>query len=81
MEQFEGLTVAQIVQEVTSLLKCSVTAGDVATYLDEHDELRHLRQEFLVPKNADLPCSESEVMKLTFSGRFNHMIISRCLRL
>uniref|UniRef100_A0A665T1Y8 Kynureninase n=1 Tax=Echeneis naucrates TaxID=173247 RepID=A0A665T1Y8_ECHNA len=43
---------------VAALLRCSPTSAEVASYLDKHDQLRHLREDFLVPKIADLPPSD-----------------------
>ncbi|TNN30533.1 Kynureninase [Liparis tanakae] len=43
------------VERVAALLGCSTTSAQVAAYLDEHDELRHLREEFLVPTMQQLP--------------------------
>uniref|UniRef100_A0A668AMI0 Kynureninase n=1 Tax=Myripristis murdjan TaxID=586833 RepID=A0A668AMI0_9TELE len=40
---------------VAATLGCAPTSRDVAAYLDQHDELRHMRDEFLVPKISDLP--------------------------
>uniref|UniRef100_A0A668AMH3 Kynureninase n=1 Tax=Myripristis murdjan TaxID=586833 RepID=A0A668AMH3_9TELE len=42
---------------VAATLGCAPTSRDVAAYLDQHDELRHMRDEFLVPKISDLPPS------------------------
>lgn len=44
-----------VIERVSRQLGCSTTSRDVAEYFDQHDELRDLRQEFLVPKVADLP--------------------------
>lgn len=59
MEQFEDLSVADTVSRVAALLGCSPTSAQVAAYLDDHDQLRHFREKFLVPKIADLPPCES----------------------
>ncbi|XP_030626383.1 kynureninase [Chanos chanos] len=48
----------EVVEEVARLLDCDPTSSKVAEYLDEHDELKHLRQDFLLPKVADLPPSD-----------------------
>lgn len=55
MEQFEGLTPKERVEQVGALLGCSPTSAEVALYLDKHDQLRHLRDEFFLPKVAELP--------------------------
>ncbi|KAI2663180.1 Kynureninase [Labeo rohita] len=47
-------TVARVSQE----LKCSPTSRRVAEHLDKQDELRHLRQEFLIPKISELSTSD-----------------------
>lgn len=60
MDQFEGLTMAETLHRISASLGCSPTSAEVAAYLDEHDELKHLREEFLVPKVAELPPCESE---------------------
>lgn len=59
MDQFDGLTAAETVRRVSALLGCSPASSDVAEYLDHHDELKHFREKFLVPKMADLPSGES----------------------
>uniref|UniRef100_A0AAQ6A1B8 Kynureninase n=1 Tax=Amphiprion ocellaris TaxID=80972 RepID=A0AAQ6A1B8_AMPOC len=48
----------EVVQRVSSSLGCSPTSAQVAAYFDKHDKLRHLRDQFLVPKIADLPPSD-----------------------
>lgn len=58
MEQFEGLSAAETVSCLAALLGCSSTSVQVAAYLDEHDQLRHFREKFLVPKISDLPPSD-----------------------
>ncbi|CAJ1087686.1 kynureninase [Xyrichtys novacula] len=58
MEQFEGLTPAETFQRVSASLGCDPTSVKVATYLDEHDKLSHLREDFHLPKIADLPPSD-----------------------
>uniref|UniRef100_A0A8C7FGE4 Kynureninase n=1 Tax=Oncorhynchus kisutch TaxID=8019 RepID=A0A8C7FGE4_ONCKI len=47
-----------ILERVSTLLGCSQTSNEVATYLDNHDELKHLREQFLLPKVAELPPSD-----------------------
>lgn len=58
MEQFEGLPVAEALQRISAQLGCSPAAGDVAAFLDKHDQLRPLRDNFLLPKIQDLPPCE-----------------------
>uniref|UniRef100_A0A3Q1FJ34 Kynureninase n=1 Tax=Acanthochromis polyacanthus TaxID=80966 RepID=A0A3Q1FJ34_9TELE len=48
----------EVVQRVSASLGCSPTSAQVAAYFDKHDKLRHLRDQFLVPKIADLPPSD-----------------------
>ncbi|XP_041637835.1 kynureninase [Cheilinus undulatus] len=55
MEQFEGLNPAETFKGLAASLGCSSTSAEVASYLDKHDKLRHLRENFHVPKIADLP--------------------------
>uniref|UniRef100_A0A7N5ZTT9 Kynureninase n=1 Tax=Anabas testudineus TaxID=64144 RepID=A0A7N5ZTT9_ANATE len=43
---------------ISASLGCSPTSAEVASYLDKHDKLRHLREKFLVPRIADLPPSD-----------------------
>uniref|UniRef100_A0A8C2IPN4 Kynureninase n=1 Tax=Cyprinus carpio TaxID=7962 RepID=A0A8C2IPN4_CYPCA len=49
---------AQTITRVSQELNCSATSLRVAEHLDRHDELRLLRQEFLIPKISDLPPSD-----------------------
>lgn len=58
MEQFEGLPVAETLQRISAQLGCSPTDAEVAAFLDEHDQLRALRDQFLVPQIKDLPPCE-----------------------
>ncbi|XP_008298563.1 kynureninase [Stegastes partitus] len=58
MDEFVGLSPREVVQRVSASLGCSLTSAQVAAYFDEGDELRHLRDNFLVPKIADLPPSD-----------------------
>ncbi|XP_071320853.1 kynureninase [Trachinotus anak] len=58
MDPFIGSTPRETLERVSALLGCSPTSAEVASYLDKHDELRHLRENFLVPKIADLPPSD-----------------------
>lgn len=50
---------------ISQELGCSPTSRRVAEYLDQHDEIGHLRQEFLIPKISDLPSCESTVQYQT----------------
>ncbi|KAK9972755.1 hypothetical protein ABG768_023520 [Culter alburnus] len=45
----------QMITRVSQELDCSPTSLRLAEHLDRHDPLRHLRQEFLVPRVSDLP--------------------------
>ncbi|KAM7375085.1 hypothetical protein PAMA_014258 [Pampus argenteus] len=58
MDTFTGLNPRETLERVSASLGCSPTSAEVAAYLDKHDHLRHLRQQFLVPKIADLPPSD-----------------------
>uniref|UniRef100_A0A3Q2YR65 Kynureninase n=1 Tax=Hippocampus comes TaxID=109280 RepID=A0A3Q2YR65_HIPCM len=58
MEQLSGLTVRETVEKVAASLGCPTTSERVAAFLDDHDELRHLRENFFMPKIADLPTSD-----------------------
>ncbi|XP_077369209.1 kynureninase isoform X3 [Festucalex cinctus] len=58
MDQLTGLTARETVEKVAASLGCPTTSERVAAFLDDHDELRHLRENFLVPKIADLPTSD-----------------------
>ncbi|XP_061128305.1 kynureninase [Syngnathus typhle] len=58
MEQLSGLSARETVERVAALLGCHPTSERVAAFLDQHDELRHLRENFFVPKIADLPTSD-----------------------
>lgn len=69
MEQFEGLPVAETLQRISTQLGCSPTAGEVAAFLDQHDQLRPLRDNFLLPKIQDLPPCESDSRKQTCRSR------------
>lgn len=51
-------SVEQTITRVSQELGCSSTSRCVAEHLDRHDELRLLRQEFLIPKISDLPPSD-----------------------
>ncbi|XP_062852972.1 kynureninase [Trichomycterus rosablanca] len=48
----------EVIERVSNQLACSTTSLKVAEFFDKHDELQHLRQEFLIPKVADLPPSD-----------------------
>ncbi len=55
-------SVEQTITRVSQELGCSSTSRCVAEHLDRHDELRLLRQEFLIPKISDLPPCEWRFM-------------------
>lgn len=65
MDPFDASNAREAVERVSASLGCSPTSAQVAAYFDEHDKLRHLREEFLVPKIADLPPCEF-MMLMTF---------------
>ncbi|XP_071752304.2 kynureninase isoform X1 [Centroberyx gerrardi] len=58
MDSFADSPPREILECVAETLGCSTTSAEVAAYLDQNDELRHLRDKFLVPKIADLPPSD-----------------------
>ncbi|XP_019957824.2 kynureninase [Paralichthys olivaceus] len=58
MDPLNCSTPRETLEQVSVLLGCSPTSAEVASYLDKHDKLRHLRENFLVPKMADLPPSD-----------------------
>lgn len=58
MDQFEGLTVSETLRRISAQLGCRPNAAAVAAFLDQHDPLGHLRDQFLVPKVQDLPPCE-----------------------
>uniref|UniRef100_A0A8C7XY74 Kynureninase n=1 Tax=Oryzias sinensis TaxID=183150 RepID=A0A8C7XY74_9TELE len=62
MEEFSGLHPREVVRRVSSSLGCSPSSPQVAAYFDENDDLRHLRQHFLMPKVADLPASDLSIV-------------------
>lgn len=80
MDQLDGSTPAETLQRVSASLGCSPTSAEVAAYLDEHDELRPLREKFLVPKIADLPPCESKIdsENLTVQYLFITRVICFC---
>lgn len=58
MDPFTATSPREVLERVSTLLGCSPTSEEVATYLDKHDELRSLREYFLMPKISDLPPSD-----------------------
>ncbi|XP_040888265.1 kynureninase [Toxotes jaculatrix] len=58
MDSFIGSTARETLERVAASLGCSPASAEVASYLDKHDKLRHLRENFLLPKIADLPPSD-----------------------
>lgn len=69
MDQFEGFPVTETLQSIAAQLGCSPTAAEVAKFLDKHDQLRHLRENFLLPKIQDLPLCESDTSKTILRTR------------
>ncbi|XP_017287269.1 kynureninase [Kryptolebias marmoratus] len=61
MDAFLGLRPGDAVERVAATLGCSPASPQVARYLDQHDNLGHLRENFLVPKVSDLPPSDLAV--------------------
>ncbi|KAL1021803.1 hypothetical protein UPYG_G00018270 [Umbra pygmaea] len=58
MDPFDAPSPREVLERVSTLLGCSPTSSEVALYLDKHDELKHLREKFLIPKVAELPTSD-----------------------
>lgn len=58
MDKFFDLDPTEAVKQVSIMLDCAPTSENIADYFDKHDKLRHLRQNFLVPKIADLPLTD-----------------------
>lgn len=76
MEQISGLTVRETVEKVAALLGCPTTSEQVAAFLDDHDELRHLRENFFMPKIADLPtCEWTMLFSLIFHNVFPFFVL------
>lgn len=69
MEQFDGFPVAETLQRISAQLGCSPAAAEVAAFLDQHDQLRPLRDNFLLPKIQDLPPCESDSRRRTLGRR------------
>uniref|UniRef100_A0A4W5RWD9 Uncharacterized protein n=1 Tax=Hucho hucho TaxID=62062 RepID=A0A4W5RWD9_9TELE len=55
MDPFDTMSPRKVLERVSTLLGCSQTTNEVAKYLDSHNELKHLREQFLLPKVAELP--------------------------
>uniref|UniRef100_A0A8C7LRN6 Kynureninase n=1 Tax=Oncorhynchus mykiss TaxID=8022 RepID=A0A8C7LRN6_ONCMY len=53
MDPFDANSPRKVLEHISTLLGCSQTSNEVATYLDNHDELKHLREQFLLPKVAE----------------------------
>uniref|UniRef100_A0A7N8X4D6 Kynureninase n=1 Tax=Mastacembelus armatus TaxID=205130 RepID=A0A7N8X4D6_9TELE len=62
MDPFVGFTLRETLERVSASLGCSPTSAEVASYLDSRDTLRHLREEFLLPRISDLPPSDLSVV-------------------
>ncbi|KAA8579662.1 hypothetical protein FQN60_006755, partial [Etheostoma spectabile] len=58
MDPLVGSTARETLERVSASLGCDPTDAEVAAHLDQHDPLRHLRDQFLVPKMKDLPPSD-----------------------
>ena len=55
MDPFTAATAREAIEQVAKCLRCSPVSFDVARFLDDHDDLRHLREEFVIPKVSHLP--------------------------
>uniref|UniRef100_A0A8B9HTV3 Kynureninase n=2 Tax=Astyanax mexicanus TaxID=7994 RepID=A0A8B9HTV3_ASTMX len=58
MDLLDAGSPREVIEKVAKHLDCSPTSREVAEYFDKNDKLRHLRQEFLFPKVAQLPTSD-----------------------
>ncbi|KAJ8003650.1 hypothetical protein DPEC_G00150530 [Dallia pectoralis] len=58
MDQFDARSPREVLNLVSTRLGCSPTSGEIANYLDRHDQLKHLREQFLIPKVAELPLAD-----------------------
>ncbi|XP_031414692.1 kynureninase isoform X2 [Clupea harengus] len=58
MDPFTAATAREAIEQVAKCLRCSPVSFDVARFLDDHDDLRHLREEFVIPKVSHLPPSD-----------------------
>ncbi|XP_063067801.1 kynureninase [Engraulis encrasicolus] len=58
MDPFSAPTPKDAIEQVAKFLNCKSTSYEVAKFLDEHDDLRHLREEFVIPKVSQLPPSD-----------------------
>ncbi|KAJ3584128.1 hypothetical protein NHX12_014624 [Muraenolepis orangiensis] len=48
----------EVLERLSAAHGCGPTSEELAVHLDQQDDLRHLRQRFLLPKVADLPPSD-----------------------
>lgn len=71
MERLGGGSVEEVVRRVASSLGCGLTSVSVAQFLDQQDELKHLRDEFLLPKIRELPPCESSCCSQTHERENN----------
>ncbi|XP_069473490.1 kynureninase [Ambystoma mexicanum] len=53
-----------VLEQVAAKLGCTLVDQKLALYLDEHDDLKHLKELFHVPKIKDLPPTDSAVANI-----------------
>ncbi|XP_067843296.1 kynureninase [Heptranchias perlo] len=63
MDGHAGNSPGQILEHTASILGCSITDEKLAIYLDQQDELQHLRDQFHIPKIKDLPSIDPTLVK------------------
>ncbi|KAL4618006.1 kynureninase isoform X1 [Arapaima gigas] len=59
---FSATSPMEVLEQMASALGCSLTAEELAAHLDRIDELRHLREQFLLPKVTDLPPTDRSLV-------------------
>uniref|UniRef100_A0A6Q2XQD2 Kynureninase n=1 Tax=Esox lucius TaxID=8010 RepID=A0A6Q2XQD2_ESOLU len=62
MDPFDARSPREALELVSNLLGCSLTSSEVATYLDKNDELKHLREQFMIPQVAELPSTDLKLV-------------------
>ncbi|XP_048390637.1 kynureninase [Stegostoma tigrinum] len=63
MDQHADNSPAHRLESVASILGCSITDEKLAIHLDQEDELRHIRDQFHIPKMKDLPFVDQTLVK------------------
>ncbi|XP_076159536.1 kynureninase [Alosa pseudoharengus] len=62
MDPFTEATASAAIKQVAKSLGCKPTSFKVARFLDDIDDLRHLREQFLIPKVSQLPPSDPSLV-------------------